>query len=156
MFVLSSSKDLPWSFPPSIAPFLSPSLAPHCSSPSLRYFLLRSLPPSPLSLAQTSLPSSHHRFLPPSPCSPSYPPSFPAPPSPCFPPSNSTYTVCVCMCVYACVWVCLASCTEYCVGHNHAWHWDNGVFVPVADVVSVARCYLQQTCSHVESVFAEE
>ena len=176
---MSSSGYLSRSFPPSLAPSslapLTHPIAPSFPAPSL----LRLRPPSPLSLSRShtvhsslvpfinphsrSLPPSYHRFLPPSPCSllpptlpllppthlpsflaPSLPPSLPA----CLPAINSMYTVCVC------VWQ--AALSRYGVGHSHACHWDNGVFAPVAGVVSVARCYLQRLCSHHESVFDEE
>ena len=52
--------------------------------------------------------------------------------------------------------VCLQAAPSISVGPSHAWHWGNGVFIPAAGVVAVARCYLHRTRSHHESVFDEQ
>ena len=113
-FLLSSSSAR-------FLPSLSPSLRP-CLVPSLP----RSFPPLtlPLFLHHRSLPPLHHRFLPHLvnfPAAPSLPPSiiprsFPSPSLQAFlPPSNSMYTVCVCVCVRACVRACVCVCVRACV-----------------------------------------
>ena len=152
----SKFPSLPISLPPSLlslAPFLPPSsarfLTPHFPSllPCLSSFLTRSLP-QPF-LHSRSHPPSHHSFLTPSPC------SLPPPPSPSslphilhpslsgrLPPSNSIYTV-------------LASCTVLCSAQPGV-ALRQSVFAPEEGVVSMARCYVQRTCSHHESVFDEE
>ena len=152
---VSSSGYLPRSFPPSLLPCSSPSSARFLPPffPSLRAcpssILTRSLP-QPF-LHSRSDPPSHHRFFTPSLPHPPLAPSLPHPPlapslPACLAPSNSMYTVCVFG----------KLCTLYCVVPGHVWHWDNGVFPPEEGVVSMARCYIQRTCSHHESVFDEE
>ena len=111
--------SLPSSLNPSSACFLPPSFSSRrpCLVPSLpRSFPSSTIPSSTDALSLPSIIASSTCSLPPF-LAPSLPPPY-LPGSACLPPSNSMYTVCVC----------LASCIEHCLAPSDAWHWDNGVF----------------------------
>ena len=111
----------------SIAPVLTPSSArfpsPLSLAPSLPTFLPHSFPSSTLPLHSRSHPSSHHRFLTPSPCSfPPHPPVAPSLPSSILPRSfPASLPACLTSAVQfhvhrMCVW----QAALYFVAPNHA------------------------------------
>ena len=130
------------SFPRSVHAHVPSSLVPFLNPPS---------PTSALTLPHITASSLLARVpsLPHPPLAPCHPPSFLAlslrPPA-CLPPvvQFSVHRMCV--------W----QVALYCVAPSHGRHRDNEVFAPEEGVVSMARCYLQRTCSHHESVFDEE